>query len=250
MHEKSFKYPHHQRQPTHQAASVEDESTLLLLWKYLRAWINDSRRFSRKHMHKEREKLFIIGTNTIESKVVKKSPLGCKRQSGNAQVETAPVDGVRCAVVSARWSRSRVNSLLSTAVLDFFMRRKQLIRCGKFSIEFLSWFLITQEMKFCIIQLVQFFLKTMKKSLNYLKIENWAFSSCFIRSWFSLSLRKTSNFIRNQCWCRQHTESFIVKAFMWFRKRTRCSKENPPARSPLTELRLQKHRNFIYIRCH
>lgn len=73
VHEKSFKFLiNTANPPTHQAASVEDESTLLLLWKYLRAWINDSRRFSRKHMHKEREKLFIIGTNTIESKVIKK----------------------------------------------------------------------------------------------------------------------------------------------------------------------------------
>lgn len=130
---KVSKFPSPPPTHPHQAASVEDDSTLLLLWKYLRAWINDSRRFSRKHRDKEREKLFIIGTNTIESKVVtKKSPLGCKRQSGNAQVETASVDGVECAVVSARWSRSRVDSLLSTTVLDFVYAQKTTNSMWKF----------------------------------------------------------------------------------------------------------------------
>lgn len=49
--------------------------------KYLRAWIKDSRRFARKHMHKEREKSFHHqqkNTNTIERKVKKANPLRCR----------------------------------------------------------------------------------------------------------------------------------------------------------------------------
>lgn len=87
---------------------------------------------------------------------------------------------------------------------------------------FFSWFLITQEVNFLIAQLLQLFLVTLKRSLNYPKKTKPSFFNTFHPQLvFTLSPKKFE----------LHPQSVLVpsthrKTSMWFRKRIWCSKEN------------------------